>query len=81
MVAVAQVLMDQSTVSDATWVEATQSLRDKLKISVMFGGGFHFSNEGCAALLGLITDMSHKLDAAVLMQEADDAITTPQIAG
>ena len=81
MTTVAQLLMDQSTVSDVTWMEATQSLRDKLKISVMFCGGFHFSNEGCANLLGLITEMSQKLDAAVIMQGVDDVITTAQSAG
>ena len=81
MTTVAQALMDQSIVSEDTWMRATQSLRDKLKISVMFGGGFHFSNEGCAALLGLLTEMSQKLDAAVIMQGVDDVITTPQPAG
>ena len=58
--------------SDPTWADATKGLRDKLKLASMFGGGFTFSPEGCFNLLHLISEMSCKLDAAILMYEVDD---------
>ena len=53
-----------------TWMLATAELRSRLKVAVTINGGLQISTEGCRSLLALITDMSQKLDAAVIVQES-----------
>ena len=54
-----------------TWMDATESLRRKLKVAHMIGAGFAFNHEGTVALEGLLTEMAQKLDLGVALQLLD----------